>query len=62
MLTIRKLPKYPLWHVESESYWELGMTFLRMQEWYESINPDFKGKVFSVEAYMDWYVRTFDKR
>ena len=59
MLTVRKLPDYPVWHVESDSRWELAMTFIRMQEWYESTNPQFKGQAFSLEAYMDWYVREF---
>lgn len=59
MITVRALPRYPIWHVESDNRWELAMTFLRMQEWYESTNPTFKGQPFLLEAYMDWYVREF---
>lgn len=61
MLTIRKIPDYPVWHVESEDKWELAMTFLRMTEYYESMNPAFQGHVFTMEEYMDWYVREYSK-
>lgn len=61
MLTVRKLPLYPIWHVESDDRWELAMTFLRIEEFYECPNPDFQGKVFSLEAYMDWYVQEYSK-
>lgn len=33
--------------------YELTSTFLRVQEHYES--PEFHGRVFSLEQYMDWY-------
>src|SRR3989338_5883359 len=61
MLTIRKLPNYPIWHVESDDRLDLAMTFLRIEEYYESPNPLFQGKVFSLETYMDWYVREYSK-
>lgn len=61
MISIRKLPVYPIWHVESDSRWELAMTFLRIEEFYESPNPEFRGKIFSLEAYMDWYVCEYSK-
>lgn len=61
MISLRKLPGYPIWHVESDDRWELAMTFLRIEEFYECPNPDFQGKVFSLEAYMDWYVREYSK-
>lgn len=61
MLTIRKLPGYPVWHVESDDRWELAMTFVRIEEYYESPNPLFQGKIFSLEAYMDWYVQEYSK-
>lgn len=61
MITVHKLPAYPIWHVESDDKWELAMTFLRIEEFYESPNPDFQGNVFSLEAYMDWYVQEYSK-
>jgi hypothetical protein len=33
--------------------YELAATFLRVQEYYES--PRFRGRIFSLEQYMDWY-------
>ena len=38
---------------------ELAYTFVRFQEHYES--PRFRGKVFSMKEYMDWYVRESPK-
>jgi hypothetical protein len=37
-----------------ETLYELGSTFLRIQEHYES--PRFHGRVFTLEQFMDWYV------
>ena len=34
------------------------MTFLRVQEYYESPNPDFRGKHFNIWDYIEWYSRT----
>lgn len=62
MLTIRKLPDHPIWHVESDDRWELAMTFLRIEEYYECPNPRFQGNIFSLEAYMDWYVQDYSKK
>ena len=36
-----------------ESQFDLAMTFVRIQEFYES--PKYKGKYFSLEEFMDWY-------
>jgi hypothetical protein len=35
-----------------------AMTFLRVQEYYESPNPDFRGKHFNIWDYIEWYSRT----
>lgn len=40
-----------------DSRYDLSMTFIRMQEFYES--PFFKGKVFSLEDFIDWYSQTY---
>jgi len=45
------LPK--VLHVIIKDQYKLGMTFVRIQEFYES--PEFKGKYFTLEDYMDWY-------
>lgn len=41
-----------------ETQYELASTFLRVQEHYES--PRFSGQVFTLEAFMDWYVAEND--
>jgi len=33
------------------------MTFLRVQEYYESPNPEFRGKDFNIWDYIEWYSR-----
>lgn len=39
------------------NYYDLAMRFLRYQEYYESPCPDFKGTVFTLLDYMDWYAK-----
>lgn len=34
---------------------DLAYTFLRSQEFYESVSPDFQGKKFTWQEYVDWY-------
>ena len=42
-----------------ETQYELCMSFVRMQEFYES--PKFKGKYFTLEQYMDYWSKEFGK-
>ena len=44
--------------VEFYENYDLAMTFLRAQEFYESVNPDFQGKSFTMPEYMSWYAKT----
>lgn len=39
------------------SQYQLAATFLRVQEYYES--PRFRGRIFSLEQYMDWYAERY---
>lgn len=39
----------------ADSNYELAMSFMRFQEFYESPNGKFRGKDFNHEEYMDWY-------
>jgi hypothetical protein len=41
--------------------YQLGMTLLRVQEFYESPNPQFRDKYFELETYMDYFVKTIGK-
>lgn len=43
--------------VRFETQYALASTFLRIQEHYESSR--FRGRVFTLEDYMDWYAATF---
>lgn len=43
-----------MYHVQGTRH-DVSMTFLRSQEYYESDNPDFKGRAFHLEDYMTWY-------
>jgi hypothetical protein len=57
MLSISKVAGHPIWHIQSPHRFELALAFLRMQEYQESPNNRFRGKVFTLDAYMDWYMR-----
>lgn len=48
--------KLPIYHIVFDSQYLMASTFLRFQEYYES--PKFRGKIFTLETYMDWYVKT----
>ncbi len=41
--------------VEFEISYDLAMTFLRCQEYYESLNDNIRGKQFTILQYIDWY-------
>jgi len=58
MLTIQKQPYNSVW-VKADSQDELGFTFMRFQEHYESANPDFRNKIFTVGQLRNWYSETY---
>ena len=44
---------------EFENHYDMCMTFLRYQEFYESPNPKFRGKSFKILDFMKWYSEAF---
>jgi hypothetical protein len=45
-----------IWHVEMDCCFELGMTFIRATEFYESANPEFRGELgWTLHDQMKWY-------
>jgi len=48
-------PSPLIFHLEFDNEYDLAMHFLRYQEFYES--PEFKGQIFSIVDYMDWYAK-----
>lgn len=55
-------PKYKIERITPHIYsvhipnkYDRAMTFCRAQEFYESPNPDFQGKAFSIWEYIKWY-------
>ncbi len=44
-----------VWVAEFTSDYNLAMTFLRYQEYYESPNPKFFRNPFAINEYVDWY-------
>lgn len=48
-----------IYHMHFPTQHLLTSTFLRFQEHYES--PKFRGKVFTLEEYMDWYAKNHGK-
>lgn len=55
---VAQLSKAGLWLVTTDHLFDLGMLFLRVQEFYESPNPDYRGKSFRLLDYMRWYCTT----
>jgi hypothetical protein len=55
---VTRTSKLGLWLVTCDSLFEMGMLFLRVQEFYESCNDDFRGKPFTILDYMRWYSET----
>jgi hypothetical protein len=37
------------------NHYDRAMTFCRVQEFYESPNPDFRGKHFNIWDFIEWY-------
>lgn len=54
MLTIKSQPYNSIW-VSASSQKELGETFIRFQEYYESPNPEFHNKIFTLGSIKQWY-------
>lgn len=54
MLHCKKQPYNSVW-VWADSQEELGLTFMRFQEHYESLNPLFKDNVFTQGQLKRWY-------
>jgi hypothetical protein len=58
MINCIKKPYNSVW-VWADSQEELGLTFMRFQEYYESANPEFKGKIFTLGQLKRWYSETY---
>lgn len=58
MLNCKLQPYNSVW-VWADSQDELGLTFMRFQEHYESPNPDFKSKIFTQGQLKRWYSETY---
>lgn len=58
MLHCKSQPYNSVW-VWADSQEELGLTFMRFQEHYESPNPLFKNNVFTMGQLKNWYSETY---
>lgn len=54
MLKLKKQPYNSIW-ISADSQKELGETFIRFQEHYESPNLDFKNKIFTLGSVKEYY-------
>jgi hypothetical protein len=52
-IEIKQVKPWRLFHCTFENQYELCMTFVRIQEFYES--PKFRNKGFTLEEYIDWF-------
>jgi hypothetical protein len=67
-MIIKTTDKYTLERVRDRIYllsfkdqYNMCMHFLRLQEFYESPNPKFRGKVFDIFEFMEWYSKEYGK-
>lgn len=58
MLYLKKTP-YNSYCVSADSDRELARSFLRFQEYYESPNDAFRGKIFTIGQYRSWYEQKY---
>lgn len=58
MINCKKQPYNSVW-VWADSQEELGLTFMRFQEYYESANPTFKNGIFTLGQLKRWYSETY---
>lgn len=57
--TIKRVSdRYPIWHTLFQEQRELMLTYMRLQEHYES--PKFRGQVFTHAEYVEWYKSEHD--
>ncbi|NDG32457.1 hypothetical protein EB118_20585, partial [bacterium] len=54
MLKVKKQPYNSVW-ISADSQEELGLTFMRFQEYYESANLTFRNKIFTLGQLRYWY-------
>lgn len=58
MINCIKKPYNSVW-VWADSQEELGLTFMRFQEYYESANPDFRDHIFTLGQLKRWYSESY---
>jgi hypothetical protein len=58
MISCKQQPYKSVW-VWADSQDELGLTFMRFQEYYESTNSEFKNKIFTQGQLKRWYSETY---
>ena len=58
MLKIKQQPFNSVW-VTADTQTELGLTFMRFQEFYESPNPKFRNQPFTLGELRKWYSETY---
>lgn len=58
MLKVKKQPYNAVW-VSADSQKELGETFIRFQEYYESPNLNFKNKIFTLGSVKEYYSKEY---
>jgi hypothetical protein len=58
LINCKQQPYNSVW-VWADSQEELGLTFMRFQEHYESANPEFRDRIFTLGQLRNWYSETY---
>jgi hypothetical protein len=61
MISLRQLTD-KIFLFEVDNNYDLAMYFLRAQEYYECPNNKFRGKIFKLVDYMEWYVKQYEQK
>lgn len=60
MIKVKQI-KARAYHLMFDTLYDLTMSFVRIQEFYESPNPNFRGQEFQLEDFIDWYATKYGK-
>lgn len=58
MLKYKQQPYNSIW-ISADTQEELGLTFMRFQEFYESANPKFRNSIFTLGQLRHWYSENY---
>ncbi len=56
-MKIERVHDKGIFHLEFQHRYDAAMHFIRYQEFYESTNPEFRGRAFTLLDFLEWYAK-----